>query len=116
MRRSNRGASVYFLMTFAYAGIAIVAIGSSIFAGARALFSADSLGEDIRQLLLNKMPVIVGLPAAAMTAFLVVALLKQASGPIEFEGAGFKFRGASGQVVLWLLCFIVIAAMIKWLW
>jgi hypothetical protein len=68
------------------------------------------------EVLLSKAHVIVGLPAAAITAFIVVFFLRQTSGPIEFQGAGFKFKGTSGQVVLWLVCFIGIAGMIKLLW
>src|SRR5579871_894814 len=49
---------------------------------------------------------IVGVPAAAAVSFILVVLLRQIDGPIEFEGLGFKFRGAAGQVVLWVLCFL----------
>ena len=59
---------------------------------------------------------IVGLPTAAVfSAFLVVAL-QQASGPVKFEGLGFKFEGTSGQVVLWIFCFLAVATAIKLLW
>jgi hypothetical protein len=67
-------------------------------------------------LFLSKFHVVVGLPAAAIAAFVIVVFLRQASGPIEFEGFGFKFRGASGQVVLWIGCFLTIVGAIKWLW
>src|SRR2546430_15454754 len=40
----------------------------------------------------------VGLPAAAITALFIVVFLEQKSGPIEFEGLGFKFKGAAGPV------------------
>lgn len=40
---------------------------------------------------------IVGLPGAA---FVLVVVLRQTDGPIEFDGLGFKFKGA-GQVVMW---------------
>ena len=60
---------------------------------------------------------VVGLPMAAAGAFVVVVLLKQGTKePIEFEGLGFKFRGPSGLVVLWLMCFLGIALGIKLLW
>ena len=41
---------------------------------------------------------IVGLPAGAAVSFILVVLLRQTEGPIEFEGLTFKFQGASGQV------------------
>jgi hypothetical protein len=60
---------------------------------------------------------IIGLPMAAIGAFVIVVFLKQGSDkPIEFEAAGFKFKGAAGLVVLWLMCFLGIAIAIKLLW
>jgi hypothetical protein len=45
---------------------------------------------------------------AATTSFSIVSLFKVTNGPIEFEALGFKFHGASGPVVLWLLCFLAV--------
>jgi hypothetical protein len=59
---------------------------------------------------------IMGLPGAAAVAFTIVVFLRQTEGPIEFEGLGFKFKGAAGQVILWIACFLAIAAAIKWTW
>lgn len=59
---------------------------------------------------------IIGLPGAAAVSFAIVVFLRQTEGPIEFEGLGFKFRGAAGQVVMWIACFLAIAAAIKWTW
>jgi hypothetical protein len=60
---------------------------------------------------------IIGLPMAGLASFVIVVFLKQTSEqPIEFEGLGFKFKGPSGEVVLWLMCFIGIALAIKLLW
>jgi hypothetical protein len=58
----------------------------------------------------------VGLPAAALVALCIVYFLEHTGGPIEFEGLGFKFRGASGPIVLWVLCFLAITAGIRLLW
>jgi hypothetical protein len=59
---------------------------------------------------------IVGLPAAAAVAFVLVVFLRQAEGPIEFEAWGLKVKGAAGQVIMWVLCFLSIVFAIKWLW
>jgi hypothetical protein len=59
---------------------------------------------------------IIGLPRAAMAAFVVVALFRQDERPLEFEGFGFKFRGASGEIVLWIACFGAITGAIYVLW
>ncbi len=59
---------------------------------------------------------IIGLPGAVAIAFLIVVFLRQTSGPIEFEGLGFKFKGAAGQVVMWVVCFLAMAVAIKLVW
>jgi hypothetical protein len=67
-------------------------------------------------LVIKNFAAIVGLPAAATASFVVVTLLRQAERPIEFEGLGFKFRGASGEIVLWICCFLASAGAIRLLW
>jgi len=58
----------------------------------------------------------VGTPLSAVTAFCIVTLLKVTSGPIEFEAIGFKFRGASGPIVLWVISFLAVASVFHLLW
>lgn len=81
----------------------------------RRLFtSEDPLTASI---LTNNFPSVVGLPMAAVGSFIIIVLLRQTNrGPIEFEGLAFKFRGASGPVVLWVVCFAVISIAIRMLW
>jgi hypothetical protein len=71
---------------------------------------------DWQSVLKDHFAAIIGLPGAAGVAFVLVIFLRQTEGPIEFEGLGFKFKGAAGQVVLWVLCFLAIAGAIKLLW
>jgi len=59
---------------------------------------------------------IIGLPGGAAVAFALVVFLRQTDGPIEFEGLGFKFKGAAGQVIMWVVCFLAIAGAIKLCW
>jgi hypothetical protein len=59
---------------------------------------------------------IVGLPAGAAVSFILVVLLRQTEGPIHFEGLTFKFNGASGQVAMWVVCFLAFAGAIKLCW
>ncbi|TKJ33946.1 MAG: hypothetical protein CEE38_19060 [Planctomycetes bacterium B3_Pla] len=59
---------------------------------------------------------VVGIPIATVSAFLLVSILQVTTGKVEFEGIGFKFRGASGPVVLWIACFIAMVISIKLLW
>jgi hypothetical protein len=58
----------------------------------------------------------IGLPFAGLAALCIVLILEIKSGAIEFEGLGFRFRGASGPVVLWAFCFLVIAGAIRLVW
>jgi len=64
----------------------------------------------------NHFMAVIGLPMAGILALWVVTILRSQSGPIEFEAVGFKFRGASGPVVLWIACFLSIAIAIRLLW
>ena len=61
-------------------------------------------------------PAVIGLPLAAFGALFVVLFLEAKSGRIEFEALGMKFRGASGEVVLFVLVFVSFAGAIKALW
>jgi hypothetical protein len=58
----------------------------------------------------------VGLPAAAGLALIIVALFRQREGPIELEAPGFKVKGATGPVLLWVICFLAIAWAMKEMW
>jgi hypothetical protein len=59
---------------------------------------------------------VIGLPCAAAAAFVIIALFRVTEGRIKFEVIGFKFEGASGPIVMWVLCFLAIAAAIRMLW
>jgi hypothetical protein len=61
-----------------------------------------------RMLLDEHFTVMVGLPAAAAGAFVVVSLFRQTEGPIAIKGLGFELQGAAGPVVLWVLCFLAL--------
>ena len=70
----------------------------------------------LTQIATQHFPAVVGLPLAALLAAFVVVSFHQSAGPIKFEGLGFKFEGGSGQVVLWVFCFLAISAAIRLLW
>lgn len=60
---------------------------------------------------------IFGLPSAALLAFMLVVVFEARFDNIEMEIANLvKFRGASGPIILWILCFLSIASAIKLLW
>lgn len=96
----------------------LVLIGGIIFGGAFIIGGAESMltNPAVFEVALSHFAATVGLPSAALAALCIVVFLESASGPIEFEGLGFKFKGASGPIVLWMLCFLAITAAIKLLW
>ena len=70
----------------------------------------------LTEITIANFPAILGLPLAAITAFIVVAVFRQSENPIEFEALGFKLKGAAGEIVLWIACFITIVVGIRLLW
>ena len=71
---------------------------------------------DIRTVVTKQMKVFVLLPAGGLFALLIVALFQQAAGPITLETVGLKFQGASGPIIFWLLCMLLIIYGINKLW
>lgn len=77
----------------------------------------DLTKEQYIKLVVGHFPAVVGLPMAAIAALVLVTYLQQRSGEgIKFKGLGFEFEGPSGQVVLWLVCFLAMAITIKAVW
>jgi len=73
--------------------------------------------DDIWEVIVNHYAVFIGLPCAALASLLIVLVLEQAAGtPLEFSGLGFQFKGAAGQIAMWLACYVVIVLSIKLLW
>ena len=98
-------------LNIAIAVLLIATVGLLIFAVWQNRFDAV-----ITDLILRNFPTIIGLPFAFIAAFVVVALFRQGQAPMEFKGLGLEFNGASGEVILWLFCFVAIATMIKLFW
>ena len=67
-------------------------------------------------LVVRNFAAVIGLPFAFLGAFIVVALFRQSEGNIEFKALGVEFKGAAGQILLWLVCFLSISAAIALLW
>jgi hypothetical protein len=89
----------------------------ALFAGAMlVLLVTEWNSADFRQLLLDRFRAIVGLPAAGVFAFLIVATFESTSGQIEFEAIGLRFRGAAGPILMWVITFLSIALAIHLLW
>ena len=96
----------------------LVLVAGGIFGGAFVVGGAMSmlLNPMVFQVALSHFAATVGLPSAALASLCIVIFLESTTGPIEFEGFGFKFKGASGPIILWVICFLAIASAIKLLW
>lgn len=92
--------------------ISVAFVGTSLVALAYGMLT----NKRIFEVFLLHFSALVGLPCAALAALCIVMFLEHSLGAIEFEGAGFKFRGASGPIVLWIFCFLAIVTAIKLLW
>lgn len=55
----------------------------------------------------------IALPVAALISLGLVLSLEQKSEGIKFKAVGFEFEGASGQIVLWVMCYLSIVLSIK---
>jgi hypothetical protein len=57
------------------------------------------------------------MPLSAMSSVSIVILLGTATGgDLSFEAGFLSFKGASGPVTLWLVCFVAMIAAAKLLW
>lgn len=72
--------------------------------------------EAIREIVTRQIRVFVLFPAGGLFALLIVALFQQASGPIKIKAPGVEFEGASGPIIFWILCLLVIIYGISQLW
>lgn len=67
-----------------------------------------------RDLVTDHFPAIIGLPAAALASFLIIAAFEARFDKIKMKvGQLVEFSGASGPIVLWVLCFCAMASGIK---
>lgn len=70
----------------------------------------------IVQILQNHYAATVSLPMAAIASAWIVFLFRFSTGPIEFSALGLTFKGASGPIVFWVLCFLAFIIGLKVLW
>ena len=57
---------------------------------------------------------VVGLPCSGLGALFIVLLLRNVAGAIQFKVFGLELKGASGPIIMWILCFLALTlAMVK---
>ena len=96
-----------------------VLIGGALFAAAIGVAAGSTMilnYQRVFEIVLDHYAATMGIPCAGLAALCLVVFLKSTSGPIEFELIGMKFRGASGPIIMWILCFLAMVAAIHLLW
>lgn len=76
----------------------------------------DGLRSGLVPLCLRHLPTVFGLPCAALASLTLVLLLRTVQGNIRLSGLGFEFRGASGPILMWILCFLAITFAVVKTW
>ena len=91
----------------------VVALALAVYLPASETTSKNSIGNKLRTWFEAAPAQNLGLPSAAIAAFVIVTVLLRAypsapdaSGSLAFKAFGLEFSGPSGPVTLWLLCFM----------
>jgi lysylphosphatidylglycerol synthetase-like protein (DUF2156 family) len=69
-----------------------------------------------REAVRDNFAALILLPISCGFAMVLVLVLRVTEGQIEFKILGLEFRGASGQLVFWVLVFLVQILAIRLLW
>lgn len=80
------------------------------------LLGTEWYNASLRQFIVDHFPATIGIPAAYVFSFLIVAIFESTAGKVKFEVLALKFEGAAGPIVMWVLCFLAIASSIRFLW
>lgn len=93
-------------------------VGLSIIGGVFILVFVTSSLSDYRfnDILYEHLAAAIGVPLSALTALALVMALENVAGNVELEAFGLKFKGASGPIIMWVICFLALIAGIKALW
>lgn len=68
------------------------------------------------QIALEHLVSVIGLPCAAVGSLVLVLVLRTVAGNIEFKLWGLEFKGASGPIIMWILCFLAMTLAITKTW
>jgi hypothetical protein len=105
-------------LAFSYLILAVIVVAASLVAILLLYYvlSIEYQRNRLLDFIYSQPAALMGIPAAIGFAIFIVLILRTTEGPIEFELIGVKFRGASGQIVMWIFTFLSIIAAIKLLW
>jgi hypothetical protein len=92
------------VLTFLLVGAPIFIVANLAWTGALARISEDHARA------------VLGVPWAGGAGLIVVLILRTAFGAVEFKILGVEFKGASGPIIMFLLCFLAEILAIQLLW
>jgi len=116
-KRSGRGQSsqrIKSLVNWAFFGAAVL---YSVFHAGFVIWHAVTGNPRLLNAVYEHFAAIIALPFAGFAALGLVLLLESRSDqPLEFKALGFEFKGASGPIVLWVICFLAVVISLRLLW
>ena len=107
---------VFFICTLGMCIVILVYVIKSAFLSYGGPATPTGISPELAKFLRDHFPATVGLPFAAVVSLIIILVLRESTGKLEFEAPGFKFRGASGPAVLWVLCYLAITLSTRLLW
>jgi hypothetical protein len=70
----------------------------------------------VRDVELRHFGAVIGLPVAALGAFVLIALFRTVEGQIKGKLWKFEFEGAAGPIIMWIFCFLAMVVALKVMW
>lgn len=80
------------------------------------IFTKLGVNREIWRVFIRQFLAMVVFPSACFAALVVVMVLEQTSGNIEFSGLGFQFKGAAAPIVIWAMLVIIMSLSLRLLW
>lgn len=87
----------------------LVAILSSIYI----CYVIMNANDSVYSLILNNIICVVGIPWAALTAFILISLFETISGEVKIKLGNVEFQGAANPLIMWVMIFLVIVGGIR---
>jgi hypothetical protein len=100
-----------------YYAIASTCIFGAIFTAlATYLVISGSHQDKFIEIMVGQIASTIGVPLCSLIALFNALLLRTVQGPIELEALGVKFKGASGPIIMWIVCFVALVWAVGHLW
>lgn len=61
-------------------------------------------------------PAVLGIPGAAIAAFIIVGIIRALDGPMALDFVGIKAEGAGATAIIWIAIFLSISLSLRTLW